>query len=661
MKKVLALVLTLCLLVMSVSALAEGVFMRVTASSQGKTELDLSLKALTDEDGCYQFTLDGFSGEDAVKAFFQIGKEALVLGDGNQLVRIDYDKLLSAAQTALDKTLTADEKTVLSVIYYLFTDFEDDMQIVQGLLSNEAMRLVSIMMMQGLITYSGDVILFEADQDQLVEAFKAYIAAVANDASVFATLSTTKAWQLLGLSADGSAEQEMLKQYAASIADFKLDGSFALRIRAEIGTQNGSLDLDVDFATADGKYDLSLEADYEDGKLDLGLEGELDGAQIEAELEYENNKLDYGLEIAGPGGKIDYDGELTFIGGVLTVEGELNFNVNNAYSTMNMAMDADARIDFANCEIAAKMNVDHDENGTKNYLNYSLSFDKLNGLDVALETDVIDGSPAGAYLKANVQTSEYATVINCVLDLMKDGQTIDGFFLLDITVTDVIDLKSRLMGVYDLSAVFDIQTWEFNAQLTTPELNITADGVIENDIYTATVKDNGQTVATAVLELAPGRPAIYNLLLGKLTITTSDGTTVVREAFLTENELKWVLTVTANGQTNVVTLGIRFWEQDGLTHYEFYAANGLMEYDAGIAYTTDFGYADSVYAEVYLNMVSGTNVINMFKGTFEGEVLSETAQHVDAEPIPEETLESILENLIRQILGEARQIERRYF
>ena len=135
----------------------------------------------------------------------------------------------------------------------------------------------------------------------------------------------------------------------------------------------------------------------------------------------------------------------------------------------------------------------------------------------------------------------------------------------------------------------------------------------------------------------------------------------MREAFLTENELKWVITVTANGQTNVVTLGIRFWEQDGLTHYEFYAANGLMEYDAGIAYTTDFGYADSVYAEVYLNMVSGTNVINMFKGTFEGEVLSETAQHVDAEPIPEEALESILENLIRQILGEARQIERRYF
>ena len=637
MKKVLALVLTLCLLVMSVSALAEGVFMRVTASSQGKTELDLSLKALTDEDGCYQFTLDGFSGEDAVKAFFQIGKEALVLGDGNQLVRIDYDKLLSAAQTALDKTLTAEEKTVLDVIYYLFTDFEDDMQIVQGLLSTEAMRLVSVMMMQGMIKYSGDVILFEADQDQLVEAFKAYIAAVANDASVFATLSTTKAWQLLGLSADGSAEQEMLKQYAASIADFKLDGSFTLRIRAEIGTQNGSLDLDVNFATADGKYDLAFEADYEDGKLDLGLEGELEGAQI------------------------DYDGELAFIGGVLTVEEELNANVNDGYLSMSMAMDADARIDFANCEIAAKMNVDVDQNGTKNYLNGSLSFDKLNGLDAAVETNLIDGSPAGAYLKANVQTSEYATVINCVLDLMKDGQTIDGYFLLDVTVTDVIDLKSRLMGVYDLSAVFDIQTWEFNAQLTTPEFNITADGVIENDIYTATVKENGQTVATAVLELAPGRPAIYNLLLGKLTITTSDGTTVVREAFLTENELKWVITVTANGQTNVVTLGIRFWEQDGLTHYEFYLANGPMEYDAGIAYTTDFGYADSVYAEVYLNMVSGTNVINMFKGTFEGEVLSETAQHVDAEPIPEEALESILENLIRQILGEARQIERRYF
>ena len=637
MKKVLALVLTLCLLVMSVSALAEGVFMRVTASSQGKTELDLSLKALTDEDGCYQFTLDGFSGEDAVKAFFQIGKEALVLGDGNQLVRIDYDKLLSAAQTALDKTLTAEEKTVLDVIYYLFTDFEDDMQIVQGLLSTEAMRLVSVMMMQGMIRYSGDVILFEADQDQLVEAFKAYIAAVANDASVFATLSTTKAWQLLGLSADGSAEQEMLKQYAASIADFKLDGSFTLNIRAEIGTQNGSLDLDVDFATADGKYDLAFEADYEEGKLDLGLEGELEGAQI------------------------DYDGEFTFIGGVLTVEEELNANVNDGYLSMSMAMDADARIDFANCEIAAKMNVDVDQNGTKNYLNGSLSFDKLNGLDVAVETNLIDGSPFGAYLKANVQTSEYATVINCVLDLMKDGQTIDGFFLLDVTVTDVIDLKSRLMGVYDLSAVFDIQTCEFNAQLTTPELNITADGVIENDIYTATVKENGQTVATAVLELAPGRPAIYNLLLGKLTITTSDGTTVVREAFLTENELKWVITVTANGQTNVVTLGIRFWEQDGLTHYEFYAANGLMEYDAGIAYTTDFWSSDSVYAEVYLNMVSGTNVINMFKGTFEGEVLSETAQHVDAEPIPEEALESILENLIRQILGEARQIERKYF
>ena len=637
MKKVLALVLTLCLLVMSVSALAEGVFMRVTASSQGKTELDLSLKALTDEDGCYQFTLDGFSGEDAVKAFFQIGKEALVLGDGNQLVRIDYDKLLSAAQTALDKTLTAEEKTVLDVIYYLFTDFEDDMQIVQGLLSTEAMRLVSVMMMQGMIKYSGDVILFEADQDQLVEAFKAYIAAVANDASVFATLSTTKAWQLLGLSADGSAEQEMLKQYAASIADFKLDGSFTLNIRAEIGTQNGSLDLDVDFATADGKYDLSFEADYEEGKLDLGLEGELEGAQI------------------------DYDGEFTFIDGVLTVEEELNANVNDGYLSMSMAMDADARIDFANCEIAAKMNVDVDQNGTKNYLNGSLSFDKLNGLDAAVETNLIDGSPFGAYLKANVQTSEYATVINCVLDLMKDGQTIDGYFLLDVTVTDVIDLKSRLMGVYDLSAVFDIQTWEFNAQLTTPEFSYTADGVIENDIYTATVKENGQTVATAVLELAPGRPAIYNLLLGKLTITTADGTTVVREAFLTENELKWVITVTANGQTNVVTLGIRFWEQDGLTHYEFYLANGPMEYDAGIAYTTDFGYSDSVYAEVYLNMVSGTNVINMFKGTFEGEVLSETAQHVDAEPIPEEALESILENLIRQILGEARQIERRYF
>ena len=74
----------------------------------------------------------------------------------------------------------------------------------------------------------------------------------------------------------------------------------------------------------------------------------------------------------------------------------------------------------------------------------------------------------------------------------------------------------------------------------------------------------------------------------------------------------------------------------------------------GTAHTLGVGIVDSD-AKVL------ANVINMFKGTFEGEVLSETAQHVDAEPIPEEALESILENLIRQILGEARQIERRYF
>ena len=222
MKKVLALVLSLCMLLSCVAFAENGVSGHVKVDVQGETQVDYSFSVAQDEDGCYQLSANGTAAGNAQDIFLQIGKEALVLGSQGEFAQISYQDLIAALKEALPKVLTEEQLMAVGVIYYLFTGFKDDMQIANGVLSNELNRLLAIAMQQGVISYTREGIVFEANLDQLFSLFKAYVAALAQDPAVLQTLSETQLWSLLKLSENGEQEQAYLASFSEQVAQLTL-------------------------------------------------------------------------------------------------------------------------------------------------------------------------------------------------------------------------------------------------------------------------------------------------------------------------------------------------------------------------------------------------------------------------------------------------------
>ena len=139
MKKILALVLSLCML-LSCTAFAEGISGRIKIDVQGQTQVEGSFTVAQDEDGCIQLSVDGTAGIDTLNTFVQIASDALVIGSEGEYMQINYEDLLAALQTALPQALTEEQMQVVGLIYYAFTGLEGDLEIVSSVLGNEIGR-----------------------------------------------------------------------------------------------------------------------------------------------------------------------------------------------------------------------------------------------------------------------------------------------------------------------------------------------------------------------------------------------------------------------------------------------------------------------------------------------------------------------------------------
>ncbi len=654
MKKILAVLLCLCMFVGCAFAEPAGYQAHVTVNYQGENLADVIAQIAQDEDGCAQLSFNGTIDGEAQNVFLQIGKDALVLGSDGEYVQIDYATLIEALKDALPEVLGEEGMMIVGALYYLFTDFEQDKPVFEELLQNEASRLVNLAMAQGIITVSlsGEVTI-EADQDQLLELVKAYIQALSEDDAVFAKLAGTKLWGYLGLSQNGANEQAYVAQLSKNIADYKFDGSFRFYIKAVLQTRTGDIDALIQFSYLD-KCDLSFTAKTEGGKVKLTLAGSIEEAIIDAACDIDETGLAFTANVHDDkGNNLDAAYTLALDGSVLgcecsyagTIEGdEFAFTGTASFDFGSYAFKEDAKLVY---------------NGYTTTLKTSL--DCVNGLDYALETDML-GTFNAVYAKANAQKTEYGFAANANVDAVLHGQNVDDLFALDLLMTDDrLNLTSHLKGIdlnqfnygnvytkniYDAKLELNLDTFEVDAALTLEDATYTLKGTISGDIYTLVLAQNNYTLGTAELTLTPGKPAIYNILFGDLTVKLYDGTVITRTTAMSDKLISCVYTITTGGRTQTIEIGLRDKSEGGRYNYEAYVSSQGMEYNAGVVFEQG---AELIYGEFYVNMVMGTMVRNMIDVIVELTPINETPAHASGYPMPKDTLQSMLTYGLKEI------------
>ena len=245
MKKILALVLCLAMLVGCVSAMAdETVNVHFTETSYGRLLSDLMLKLGYDEDDCAVIDLSGIvDGE--VAFFLQLDDEgeAITFSIDGQTLTITAETLgqvlgeLAAVWLEEQGVDMNELAAALQVIEnYLENGLESDLAIAEGALAEAANGLAMLAYQYGILNLSeqGDVTIAATD-DTLIAFAGDFLTALASG-TVVDTLATTQLWGLLELSRDGSAEKAALAQAGAQLkamADNETEMQFELDIKAE--------------------------------------------------------------------------------------------------------------------------------------------------------------------------------------------------------------------------------------------------------------------------------------------------------------------------------------------------------------------------------------------------------------------------------------------
>ena len=706
MKKVLALVLSLCMLLSCAAYAESGITGQLKVDVQGQTQADYTFSLAQDEDGCLQLSLNG-NGTDV---FAQIGKEAAVIGSNGEFAQINYQELLAALQNALPQALTEEQMMAVSVIYYLFTGLEGDLQIASEVLSNELTRLLGIGMQQGVITYSREGLVIEANEDQLLALVKAYVAALAQDPTALAKLSQTQLWSLLKLSENGVQEQSYLTALNEQVASLELPEAISLYVKAVIGMDD-SFTLDVDFENAESTEfkTLNIDAAVKEGTAEF---------TVAATSDYGDN-----VNLTANIGATE-DGAAT---------ATCNVTVTNEEDGVNMTMNSTATVsadgkivsdttlkldsyisaemeehliaDTAAKEISWTLDGTMGAEGQQATISADFAADETNGLYASLYVTDPDGVRNGLSITGNAQTNEYGAQANLNMDLVVDGQPIDGIFTCEAVLSDVIDIHAHLnsirsdvdvqyndkwssytvryndlfsgrqytyaskdeyeanpdsyaeglYNIFNLDASLNLENAKLDAALTYEGHTLALEGAASADAYTLIATADGEVIATAVQQLLPGQPVLNSLLLGQLTVELYNGIKVVRTTKVADNTVSWLFTVTnANGETQEIEVGIRNKSDADTQNYELFLAAQGMEYDVGVVFEQS---SEKIFVELYLNMVSGGFNMNYLDATLTLQPITEAPAHVTGQPIPQSYLEQLLVSVLSQI---SRELDRAF-
>ncbi|MBR6009362.1 MAG: hypothetical protein IK056_09775 [Clostridia bacterium] len=651
MKKLLAVLLSLCML-LGMVGVAEGGKITAKATYKGDSLADIVATWNNDEDGCLQLGVDGNIMGNVLNVLAQVGASSIVIASGDEAYEITAENLGNALYNTGAKYLGEENmQTIVALVNYVSSgEYQQDMGVLSQVAQSELMKLMQVAMENGLFGQTETGIVINITNKNLPAFLKDYLAAAANDSNLFAALSGTKLWSIIGLSEGGANEQAMVAQIAQSIPD----------------------DLGVEF-------DLYVEINN-DSTFWCRFNAVIEGVNVVFDVDFD------GDELSAYGKATQDEQELAYF----SLDVESNGNISIEFNTPTLNYVYSAEVDGSEIEVSYKL-----KQITRGYMSNEVSV--LVQMDIEnykgyFSVDVIDENiirnektqevnawgyvdlMSTEWLKANM---EVKTRGNTVADLSIYGtteQTAEGVELkltvdvrdneelhedaLNVTVTigNEIKLHSHLTNwnsngeypVYTLDAALDLATMKLDAALTYGGVTYALTGEMgEDSVYRLALTANGMELANASLAIDMRMGLPYSLLMGELKVNLYDGTSIVRTAQLTETGLTWYIEVTSNGQTMTYVLGIRqIADEEGQTGYEAFANLAGMEYVAGVKYLMD---GSAYKGEAYVCQKMGAYQADIFRLKLGYEPILEPAAHISGAELPVEAIEAILDQLIQSI------------
>ncbi len=659
MKKLLAVLLSLCLLIGCIGFAENGAKLHGTVTVQGQTLADVLAQFGLDEDGCYVFDVDGSVQGQVIDFLLQVGEKSLVMASNGQAYEITTENL-GEALTNVAKTKIGEEnfsKLIALVASFTQGGFEADQPVLTQIAQNEVQRLTALAMANGLVTVAQDgTVTISINETNLFNFIKAYLNSLAADSAVFAKLSATQLWTLAGLSEGGAQEQQAVAAAAARLENMTTDGvTFSL---LAVINPNGTVDASFDFA--DSEDTITAKLTFNGQTLDITADSDINGETVTFALTANENGFSYTLQSDA----MDASYSLTFDNGVITIYSEsvaANPAINGYLVGYGTAVIDTANVSFFE-EATLSYRDTKDAFTSEVIMSATVSFDRQNGFDLKgqlyyneLTKEMFpEEITVEAYLKP-IQTAQGKGVKANVSAVVGD-KTYDDIFDCELTVGSVISLTSVLnkfegetmTPVYQLAVAVDPATVSFKGTLAIEDGTYELTGAMdENNVYTIALNMNGMTMATASLAIDPRQGLLQALLVGDMTITLYDGTVITRTAELRADGLDWTITINSNGQEQVLKVGFTFGQNaDGGKFIEAYLGNDLMKYIANAVYT-DKGNAFD--AELKLSMVSGANSTEALSVKLEGEEINTLFSHTSGEVLTVVQLEQIINSLFNEI------------
>ena len=480
------------------------------------------------------------------------------------------------------------------------------------------------------------------------------IGAIASDGTICATLATTQLWQMAGLSADGAAEQEMLKQLASGVSvDF------------------GEVEFDVYLAIySSGNIDFSADVAFEDGTANVSAAYDANGLKANGTLQVDEVLLTCALT---------YDASGMSFTAVGTEDGQQMLSVVFTADASGLELNMQA----AGTVISASLK-------TENNLITSTYSITQNGAVVYAYTYVIDTRTGSITLSGSIAqygNTMYFTASYTQKDGLQftvtDGETSlagslivranpSGFRLIgkasvtgtgfaydiadiDINIGARITIKAAVnvpngaqyRPLFDLDFALDPNTIELEGTLKAQGVTYSVKGDIDNNlVYNLSVAQNGYEIAKATLQLTRGNSPIMNILMGEFHADILGQIQISRITEMTADGVVMHITYTNAGQTVELDAGLRMGAtQDGYQLYELYIASAGMEYGLRIKYA--LANALSVIASVYQAAYGNEAEI---AGLVLDVTPADTPAHVSGTPLPTEQIEALLTSIIDGII-----------
>ena len=651
MKKLLAVLLSLCML-LGTAGVAEGGKITAQATYQGNSLADIIATWNTDEDGCLQLGVNGSVMETALNVLTQIGTSSIVIASGDEAYEITAENLGAAIYNIGVKYLGEETmQQIMALVNYAASgDYQQDLGVLYQVAQNEVMKLMQLAMEKGILGQTEKGFVISIDNKNLPALLKDYVAAAANDANLFAVLSGTKLWSIMGLSEGGKNEQAMVAQIASAIPDdlgveFDLyieinnDSTFWCRFTAEI--EGMSVVFDADF---DGE-EISAYGKATQGEQELvyfSFDADMNGS-ASVELNTPTMKYGYSLEVDGSEVSVDYEFE----------------QITRTYFRQYMDYSADVDLEAYTVNFSAEYT---EENLATNAKTTEVSaWGDVNLMSTEwLNASIIVKNRASEIemrISGTTEQTAEGVALSVKFDVRDGEDWHEDALNATVTLGNTIKLHSHLTNwnssgeyaVYTLDAALDLATWKLDGTLTTGEVTYTIAGEMgEDSVYRLSLSVNGMELANASLQIFQNMGLPYSLLMGELNVNLYDGTSIVRTAELTETGLTWTITITANGQTQTYLLGIRqIADEEGQTGFEAFANLGGMEYVAGVKYLAD---GTTYKGEAYLTQSMGAFYqADIFRLKLGYEPISETAAHITGIEMPVEAIEQLLDQIIQSI------------